>query len=499
MNKGDLKSMTDKIRVRYAPSPTGKLHIGNARTALFNYLFARSMGGEFIIRIEDTDTKRNIEDGEKSQLENLAWLGMDWDESPENPGEYGPYRQSERLSIYQPLIDDLLARDLAYKCYMTEEELEEEREAQKARGEMPHYGGQHAHLSDEEIAAFEAEGRQPVVRIRVPEGVTYQFDDIVKGPVTFESKNISGDWVIQKRDGMPTYNFAVVVDDHMMKITHVLRGDDHIANTPKQMMVYDAFGWEIPRFGHMTLIINSETNRKLSKRDGSILQFIDQYKQLGYLPQAMFNFIALLGWSPKGEEEIFSQEELIQQFDPDRLSTSPASFDKKKLEWINNTYMKAADLDTVVSLALPHLQAAGKVSQNPDAQEMAWIHKLVALYHDQISYGAEIVEASSLFFNDEVHLDASAKEIMQGETVPTVVESMREKLSQLSDEAFTSENINPLVKAVQKETGVKGKNLFMPIRIAVSGQMHGPQLADMIEVLGKKKALSHIDQIMSQR
>lgn len=491
--------MTDKIRVRYAPSPTGKLHIGNARTALFNYLFARSMGGEFIIRIEDTDTKRNIEDGEKSQLENLAWLGMDWDESPENPGEYGPYRQSERLSIYQPLIDDLLARDLAYKCYMTEEELEEEREAQKARGEMPHYGGKHAHLSKDEIAAFEAEGRQPVVRIRVPEGVTYQFDDIVKGPVTFESKNISGDWVIQKRDGMPTYNFAVVVDDHMMKITHVLRGDDHIANTPKQMMVYDAFGWEIPRFGHMTLIINSETNRKLSKRDGSILQFIDQYKQLGYLPQAMFNFIALLGWSPKGEEEIFSQEELIQQFDPDRLSTSPASFDKKKLEWINNTYMKAADLDTVVSLALPHLQAAGKVSQNPDAQEMAWIHKLVALYHDQISYGAEIVEASGLFFNDEVHLDASAKEIMQGETVPTVVELMREKLSQLSEEAFTSENINPLVKAVQKETGVKGKNLFMPIRIAVSGQMHGPQLADMIEVLGKKKALSHIDQIMSQR
>lgn len=491
--------MTDKIRVRYAPSPTGKLHIGNARTALFNYLFARSMGGEFIIRIEDTDTKRNIEDGEKSQLENLAWLGMDWDESPENPGEYGPYRQSERLSIYQPLIDDLLARDLAYKCYMTEEELEEEREAQKARGEMPHYGGKHAHLSEEEIAAFEAEGRQPVVRIRVPEGVTYQFDDIVKGPVTFESKNISGDWVIQKRDGMPTYNFAVVVDDHMMKITHVLRGDDHIANTPKQMMVYDAFGWEIPRFGHMTLIINSETNRKLSKRDGSILQFIDQYKQLGYLPQAMFNFIALLGWSPKGEEEIFSQEELIQQFDPDRLSTSPASFDKKKLEWINNTYMKAADLDTVVSLALPHLQTAGKVSQNPDAQEMAWIHKLVALYHDQISYGAEIVEASGLFFNDEVHLDASAKEIMQGETVPTVVELMREKLSQLSEKAFTSENINPLVKAVQKETGVKGKSLFMPIRIAVSGQMHGPQLADMIEVLGKKKALSHIDQIMNQR
>ena len=397
--------MSDKIRVRYAPSPTGELHIGNARTALFNYLFARSQGGDFIIRTEDTDTKRNIAHGEQSQLDNLAWLGMDWDESAVNPGEYGPYRQSERLHIYQPLFDDLIERDLAYRCYMTEEELEAEREGQKARGEMPHYGGQHAHLTPEEEAAFQAEGRQPVVRFRVPQNVTYQFDDLVKGPVTFESKNISGDWVIMKRDGMPTYNFAVTVDDHYMAITHVLRGDDHIANTPKQMMIYDAFGWEYPRFGHMTLIINSQTNKKLSKRDGGILQFIEQYRRLGYLPEAMFNFIALLGWSPKGEEEIFSRQELIEQFDPDRLSTSPASFDKKKLEWINNTYMKQADLDTVVDLALPHLQEAGRVSQEPDSQEMEWVRQLVSIYHDEISYGAQIVEASDIFFKESLTLD----------------------------------------------------------------------------------------------
>lgn len=490
--------MSDKIRVRYAPSPTGELHIGNARTALFNYLFARSQGGDFIIRTEDTDTKRNIAHGEQSQLDNLAWLGMDWDESAVNPGEYGPYRQSERLHIYQPLVDDLIERDLAYRCYMTEEELEAEREGQKARGEMPHYGGQHAHLTPEEEAAFQAEGRQPVVRFRVPQNVTYQFDDLVKGPVTFESKNISGDWVIMKRDGMPTYNFAVTVDDHYMAITHVLRGDDHIANTPKQMMIYDAFGWEYPRFGHMTLIINSQTNKKLSKRDGGILQFIEQYRRLGYLPEAMFNFIALLGWSPKGEEEIFSRQELIEQFDPDRLSTSPASFDKKKLECINNTYMKQANLDTVVDLALPHLQEAGRVSQEPDSQEMEWVRQLVSIYHDEISYGAQIVEASDIFFKESLTLDEACKEILASETAPTVIKAMRQQLEALNDQDFVAETIKPLTKVIQKETGIKGKSLFMPIRIAVSGSMHGPELPNLIALLGKEKALNHIDQVLDQ-
>ncbi|MGX7075931.1 glutamate--tRNA ligase [Globicatella sanguinis] len=489
--------MSQKIRVRYAPSPTGDLHIGNARTALFNYLFARHHGGEFIIRIEDTDLKRNLEHGEQSQMDNLSWLGIDWDESPEKPGEYGPYRQSERLHIYQPLIEQLLAEDKAYKCYMTEEELEQEREAQKARGEMPHYGGQHAHLTKDQEAAFEAEGRVPVIRFRVPENVVYEFDDIVKGPITFESKNISGDWVIQKRDGMPTYNFAVTVDDHFMQITHVLRGDDHIANTPKQMMIYDAFGWEVPKFGHMTLIVNSETNKKLSKRDGGILQFIEQYRNLGYLPEAMFNFITLLGWSPVGEEEIFSHDQLIELFDENRLSTSPAAFDAKKLEWINNTYVKHAPLEKVVELALPHLKAAGRVSENPSASEMEWVTKLVSLYHEQVSYGAEVVEVSELFFRDELHIDETAKTELANETAPVVIKAMREQLVNLEEADFTAENIKPLTKVVQKETGVKGRQLFMPIRIAVSGQMHGPELPSVIEVLGKEKAINHIDQVLN--
>lgn len=490
--------MSSKIRVRYAPSPTGELHIGNARTALFNYLFARHNGGEFIIRTEDTDTRRNLDYGEASQLDNLSWLGIDWDESPLNPGEYGPYRQSERLSIYQPLIDQLIEEDKAYKCYMTEEELEAEREAQRARGEMPHYGGQHSNLTQEERDAYEAQGRVPAIRFRVPADEVYEFEDMVKGKVSFESKNISGDWVIQKKDGMPTYNFAVAVDDHFMEISHVLRGDDHIANTPKQMMIYDAFGWEYPKFGHMTLIVNSETNKKLSKRDGGILQFIEQYRRLGYLPEAMFNFITLLGWSPKGEDEIFSKEEFIKIFDVDRLSTSPAAFDTKKLEWINNTYVKAASLDEIVDLSLPHLQEAGLIDGEPDKKEIEWARKLVSLYHDEMSYGAQIVDLSTLFFNDDLHIDEASKEELSQETASVVIDAMAEKLEALPEAEFVSENIKPLTKEIQKETGVKGRKLFMPIRIAVSGQMHGPDLPSVIEVLGKEKALNHIKQVKSQ-
>lgn len=483
-----------KVRVRYAPSPTGHLHIGNARTALFNYLFARHNDGEFIIRIEDTDQKRNIEDGEKSQLENLAWLGIDWDESPEKPGEYGPYRQSERGQIYQPLIDQLLVGNRAYKCYCTEEEVEAEREAQRARGEMPHYSGKCADLTPSEQAEKEAQGLEPVIRFRVPKNTSYTFDDIVKGEIVFETDNIGGDFVIQKRDGMPTYNFAVAVDDHMMKITHVLRGDDHIANTPKQLMVYEAFGWKAPEFGHMTLIINSETGKKLSKRDESILQFIEQYRELGYLPEAMFNFTALLGWSPVGEEEIFSQEELIKIFDPERLSKSPAAFDGKKLEWVNNQYMKELDIDVLADMCLPYLIAEEKIDVQPDAAKLEWLKKVVSLYQPQMSYAAEIVDLSELFFNEHPVLDDAAKEVLAGETVPTVLAAFKAQLEAM--DVVNVENIKAGIKAVQKETGVKGKNLFMPIRVAVSGQMHGPELGDTIELLGKEKALDHLNKVL---
>lgn len=483
--------MSDKVRVRYAPSPTGHLHIGNARTALFNYLFARHNGGDFIIRVEDTDKSRHVETGEKSQLENLKWLGIDWDEGTDVGGKYGPYRQSERQDIYDPLIDQLLASNHAYKCYCTKEELEAEREAQRARGEMPHYNGKCANLTAAEQREKEDEGITPVIRLRIPKGASYTFEDMVKGDITFEADSIGGDWVIRKRDGSPTYNFAVAVDDQYMEITHVLRGDDHISNTPKQMMVYEAFGWKPPIFGHMTLIINPETGKKLSKRDETILQFIEQYRDLGYLPEALFNFITLLGWSPKGEDEIFSKEEFIKIYDYTRLGTSPAAFDSKKLEWISNLYMKNEDLEEVTLKAVPHLVKAGYLPETPSEKESAWTRRLVGLYQEQMSYAAEITELAKLFFEDEVEWTSEAKEVLSGETVSQVLDSFAKKLNEV--EPFESDTISSTIKSVQKETGVKGKNLFMPIRVATTGQKHGPQLSDAIELLGREKALNNIE------
>ncbi|VXA93304.1 glutamyl-tRNA synthetase [Bacillus sp. 349Y] len=475
--------MSNEVRVRYAPSPTGHLHIGNARTALFNYLYARSVGGKFIIRIEDTDKKRNIEGGEESQLKYLQWLGIDWDESVDKEGEYGPYRQSERNHIYEQYLNELLESGKAYKCYCTEEELEAEREAQSASGQMPRYSGKCRNLTAEEQEKLAAEGRQPSIRFRVPEGRVFSFNDIVKDEVSFESDGI-GDFVIAKKDGTPTYNFAVAVDDYLMKISHVLRGEDHISNTPKQLMIFDALGWEPPVFGHMTLIVN-ESRKKLSKRDESIIQFIEQYEALGYLPEALFNFIALLGWSPKGEDELFSREEFIKIFDPERLSTSSALFDNQKLTWMNNQYMKALDLDQVVALAEPHLIKAGKISGNPTAEEHEWVRRVVGLYQEQMSFGAEIVELSEMFFKDDLEYDAEAKAVLDEEEVPEVLRAFLEEIEAL--ENYEAAEIKKSIKNVQKSTGHKGKKLFMPIRVAVTGQTHGPELPNAIELLGKEK------------
>ncbi|RCW63594.1 glutamate--tRNA ligase [Saliterribacillus persicus] len=486
--------MGSSVRVRYAPSPTGNLHIGNARTALFNYLYARHFGGTFLIRIEDTDDKRNVEGGEESQLKYLKWLGIEWDEGADVGGNYGPYRQTERLDIYNKYVDELLERGLAYKCYMTEEELDQERETQKANGQVPKYSGAHRNLTDEQIAAFEAEGRQPSIRFRVPDQVTYSFQDIVRGKISFESSDF-GDWVIVKKNGIPTYNFAVAIDDHLMEISHVLRGEEHISNTPKQMMIYQAFGFNAPQYGHMTLILN-ENRKKLSKRDEHILQFIEQYKNLGYLSESLFNFIALLGWSPVGEEEIFTKRSFIDIFDPARLSTSPAIFDPAKLKWMNNQYLKTVSLEKVVELTLPHLIKAGKVSTDMDEDTRKWVVELIGLYHEQLSYGAEIVELTELFFKKEITYDEAAMTVLKEEQVPEVLQAFHDHLSALED--FTPENIKAQIKATQKETKQKGKKLFMPIRVATTGQVHGPELPNAIYLLGKEIVQARLQDVLNQ-
>ncbi|KYG89921.1 glutamate--tRNA ligase [[Bacillus] sp. KCTC 13219] len=482
--------MTKQVRVRYAPSPTGFLHIGGARTALFNYLYAKHHDGKFIVRIEDTDIERNVEGGEASQLDNLRWLGIIPDESIDIGGPYAPYRQMERLDIYKEHAERLLAEGKAYKCFCTSEELEASREAQKANGvAAPTYDGKCRHLTADEVAKKEAAGEAYTIRMRVPADTTYKFTDLVRGEVIFESKDI-GDWVLVKANGIPTYNYAVVLDDHFMEISHVFRGEEHLSNTPKQMMIFDAFDWEYPQYGHMTLIVNDE-RKKLSKRDESIIQFVAQYKDLGYLPEAMFNFFALLGWSPEGEEEIFTKAQFIELFDEKRLSKSPSMFDKTKLTWMNNQYIKKLDRKEVVALALPHLQKANLLPVELNEEQAAWASELIGLYHDQMSFGAEIVELSAQFFKDEIDYDAEATEVLAGEQVPEVMTSFKAQLESLA--SFDAESIKAAIKAVQKETGHKGKNLFMPIRVVTTGQTHGPELPNAIALIGKEKVIARVE------
>ncbi|MGY3742815.1 glutamate--tRNA ligase [Leuconostoc inhae] len=487
--------MTEEIRVRYAPSPTGHLHIGNARTAIFNWLFARHYNGKFIIRIEDTDTARNIADGEKSQLDNLAWLGLDWDESPANPGEYGPYRQSERneQGIYQPFIDELLAKGLAYKSYKTTETIAAEREAQQAAKQAPHYVYEYEGLTNDQreakYAEFEAQGLKPVVRFRVPEEKVYAWDDIVKGHIEIGAKEVGGDWVIQKADGMPTYNFAVVIDDHLMKISHVLRGDDHVSNTPKQIMIFEALGWHVPKFGHMALIINGETGKKLSKRDENLLQFVEQYHELGYQPQAMVNFIGLLGWSPKGEDEIFSLEAFKDMFDEKRLSKANAKFDQKKLEWINNQWMRR-DLDHVMPQLIQELVNADLVSAADAETKKEWLAEVIKVAGvEGISYTREVVELVRQPFFELGDMTDEMVDYLTSDDGRKVFSAWESAYTALPESA-TAEDYMTTIRSIQNTLEIKGRNLWNPIRIATTHQIQGPNLPEMLVVMNKQTILS---------
>ncbi len=482
--------MSKKVRVRYAPSPTGYLHIGNARTALFNYLFAKHNNGDFIIRIEDTDVNRNIEDGVKSQLDNLKWLGVDWDESVDLGGDYGPYAQLERMEsgIYQPYIDELLEKGLAYRCFCTSEELDQETEAQKQRGEIPKYSGKCRHLTEDEIQAKMEAGESYSIRFKVPENVDIAWKDMVKGDISFNSNDVSGDFNIVKRDGIPTYNFVVVLDDHLMEISHVLRGEDHISNTPKQIMIYNALGFDVPEFGHMALIVNEE-GKKLSKRDTSIIQFIEDYKKLGYLPEAMFNFISLLGWSPTGEEEIFSKEELVSIFDENRLSKSSAKFDVNKLSWINNQYIKKLDNDKYLNLVKPFISDIDLSKFSDEA-----INNICLLFKDQISYGAQITELVKEFINTDLE-DEAITFIKENDCI-NVINEFKNQL--LNNDINSEEDVKALIKEVSNITGNKGKMLFMPIRIAISGKMHGPEIPNIITIFGKDNIINIIDNHLNE-
>jgi nondiscriminating glutamyl-tRNA synthetase len=485
--------MSKRVRVRFAPSPTGHLHIGGARSALFNYLFARHHGGDFIVRIEDTDRKRNVEDAEAKLIESLRWFGTEWDESIDKDGGVGPYRSMDRLDIYTKYIDQLVAEGKAYPCYCTEEELEAEREAQKARGETPRYAGTCRHLTADQIKEYEAEGRKASIRFRVQENREYVVHDHIRGEVKFDSNGM-GDFVIARPDGIPTYNFAVTIDDYLMKITHVIRGEEHLSNTPRQLMIYEAFGFEAPEFAHVALILNPN-GKKMSKRDETLIQFMEQYRDLGYLPEALMNFLVLLGWSPEEEQEIFTREELIEKFSLHRISKSPAIFDIHKLNWMNNHYIKQAPVERIAELCIPHMQKAGQLPQELSEEQRSWAQQLVALYQEQLQYAAEIVDLAASFFEEDVTYDEEAKAVLAEEQVPDVMKAFHKELVSLSE--YTPDTIKGALKSVQKATGQKGKKLFMPVRVAVTGFTHGRDLNQTLFLLGRDTVAQRVVNVVN--
>ncbi len=480
-----------QTRVRFAPSPTGHLHIGGARSALFNYLYAKQKGGTFILRFEDTDQNRNVEDAEAKMLDSLRWLGLQWDEGPEVGGPHGPYRSSERLGLYQPYIDQLMEKGAAYRCYCSPEELEAEREVMLAKGETPKYSGKCHHLTKEQEAAYQLQGRKPVIRFRVPLNERIIINDQVRGRVIFESDGI-GDFVIVKSDGMPTYNLAVTIDDYLMGITDIIRGEEHLSNTPRQVLIYQAMGWDTPTFAHVSLILGKD-RQKMSKRDESLIQFVEQYRGLGFLPQALINFLSLLGWSPEGEQEIFSMEQLIEEFGLDRVAKNPAVFDPEKLNWMNNHYLKQADIELVTQLSIPHLQKTGYLEKDVDQSRYDWVRKLVALYVERMDYAAHLPALVAIFFESEITYDQEAREILDGESTGPVLAEFVHQL-RAADE-YTVEKIQESLKTVQKQTGYKGKQLFMPVRVAATGVVHGPDLNQSLWLLGKDKVIARLEAV----
>ncbi|MDS1030394.1 glutamate--tRNA ligase [Bacillota bacterium LX-D] len=478
----------EKVRLRFAPSPTGPLHIGGARSALFNFLLAKKLGGDFILRIEDTDLERSSRESEENIKNSLKWLGITWNEGIDVGGSHGPYRQTERLDLYRQAADKLLEEGLAYRCYCSEEELAAQREALIAKGELPRYLGNCRHLTPAQEEEYRSQGRKPVIRFRVPDDQLIKIHDLVRGEVTFESNGI-GDFVIVKSDGIPTYNFAVVIDDSTMGITHIIRGEEHLSNTPRQVLIYNALGLKQPQFAHISLILGKDRS-KMSKRHGSTS--VVNYQEAGYLPEAIVNFLALLGWSPEGEEEIFSLEELIQQFSLDRVAKNPAVFDLEKLKWINGYYIRQSSPERITDLAIPFLQKAGILTKEVDAQQYEWLKKVISAIQQKFDYLSEVPEHAAVFFpgNHKVQ-DEEAKKLIEEEQVPQVINLLIQKLR--AQPQLTPENVKVMLKEITKELKLGGKKVYMPIRIALTGQMHGPELTDLIPLLGIEEIIKRIE------
>lgn len=475
------------VRVRFAPSPTGYLHVGGARTALFNWLFARHHGGVFVLRIEDTDLVRSTEEATQVILDALEYLGLDWDEGPQKGGPYGPYRQSNRLDIYRKYAQKLLDIDRAYECFCTPEELEAKRKEQIKQNRASRYDQRCLHLTAEEKEVLRTKGIKPAIRFRaVSEGET-EVADLIRGKVVFKNTHID-DFVIYKSDGTPTYNFAVVVDDALMKISHVIRGEDHLSNTPKQIQIYEALDLALPKFAHIPMILGPDKSL-LSKRHGatSVLEF---YKE-GYLPQAMVNYLSLLGWGYDDSQTMFSLKELVEKFSLERVSKNPAVFDIQKLEWMNGVYIRELSLEELYELALPFWQEAGFVSQEITDSERDFMRRILKELQARVKLLKEVAEQARFFFDEDFEYDEKAvRKILSGADIKDILTYIYESVSVVPE--LTEEHLRPIFRAGMEKFGTKMGALIQPIRVAVTGTGVSPGIYEVLELLGKERVLRRI-------
>ena len=479
--------MAREVRTRFAPSPTGDLHVGNIRTALFDWAYAKHTGGKLIFRIEDTDRERVTDEYIARAVETMRWLGLQWDEGPEVGGPYGPYLQSQRLAIYTEWAERFLAQGDAYRCYCTPEELEARREKQRELNQAPGYDGQCRNLTEDQISRFESEGRKPTIRMRMPDGET-RFTDLIRGEVVFDHKYVP-DFVLMRGDGSPLYTLAVAVDDVLMKVTHILRGEDLLSSTPRQIRVYQAMGVkteEFPAFAHLPFVMGQD-NAKLSKRNGEVS--IAWYREEGFLPEAICNYLALLGWSPGDDRENISMEELVQLFTVERVNSSPARFDMKKLEAINGDKIRALTLEDFLARALPFLVQAGVIKG--EDKEVALVKRALPLIQERIARMKEVVPMLRFLFVDSVEIESESKGKMAEESAQHVLErslSVLEPIDTWSHEAIEA----AMRAALIEEMGLKPRVAFGPVRIAITGSHISPPLFESMELLGKESSLSRI-------
>jgi glutamyl-tRNA synthetase len=477
--------VTDKpVRVRIAPSPTGYFHIGSARTALFNWLFARKHDGKFIVRIEDTDRTRYTPEAVADYAASLRWLGLNWDEGPEVGGDYGPYVQSERLDLYQQYADWLIKEGHAYRCYCSPERLEAMRREQREKKEDIGYDRHCRNLTAAQRAAYEAEGIVPVVRLAVPlEGQT-TFHDVLYGTITVENSSLD-DLVLLKSDGFPTYHLGVVVDDHLMEISHIMRADEWLPSVPKHVLLYSAFGWELPVFAHLPLILRPTGQGKLSKRHGDVE--VRDFRRKGYLPEAMINYLARLGWSYDDQTEIFSREELIRYFDLSGVNNSPARFSYERLEWMNGYYIRQLEVDDLAERLVPFLVQEG-LPVTVDT-----LMPIVPLIQERLKTLAEAVDWIDFFFQEKLELDPQmliGKKMTAADSLAALKQA-RETLANLPD--FQVETTEPPLRALAADLGLKAGQMFGMVRVAVTGKTVAPPLFETMAILGQPRTLARMD------